>query len=86
MARKPSGVGVLAAVALGVLVCRHEVRLKADTSYGHEAHLEAANTANATQGQDASQELRWAGDPEGGAPFLEASATDPDRLVGFDVV
>jgi len=30
-------------------------------------------------------ELRWAGDPEGGAPYVEASPTDPDALVGFDV-
>ncbi len=29
--------------------------------------------------------LRWAGDPEGGAPFVEADPTDPNRLVGFDV-
>ena len=32
-----------------------------------------------------SRELRWAGDPEGGAPFVEASPADPSRLVGFDV-
>jgi polar amino acid transport system substrate-binding protein len=31
------------------------------------------------------RELRWAGDPEGGAPFVEASAVDPSQLVGFDV-
>src|ERR1700674_5050132 len=31
------------------------------------------------------REFRWAGDPEGGAPFVEASPTDPTRLVGFDV-
>ena len=31
------------------------------------------------------RELRWAGDPEGGAPFVEASASDPSQLVGFDV-
>jgi len=31
------------------------------------------------------RELRWAGDPEGGAPFVEASAADPSQLVGFDV-
>jgi polar amino acid transport system substrate-binding protein len=31
------------------------------------------------------QELRWAGDPEGGAPFVEADPARPDRLVGFDV-
>jgi polar amino acid transport system substrate-binding protein len=29
--------------------------------------------------------LRWAGDPEGGAPFVEASRDDPGILVGFDV-
>lgn len=37
------------------------------------------------QAQDSSRELRWAGDPEGGAPYVEASPTDPDKLVGFDV-
>ena len=31
------------------------------------------------------RELRWAGDPEGGAPFVEADPTDASRLVGFDV-
>jgi polar amino acid transport system substrate-binding protein len=31
------------------------------------------------------QVLRWAGDPEGGAPFVEADPTHPDRLLGFDV-
>ena len=30
-------------------------------------------------------ELRWAGDPEGGAPFVEADPRQPDKLVGFDV-
>ena len=29
--------------------------------------------------------LRWAGDPEGGAPFVEARPDRPDELVGFDV-
>jgi polar amino acid transport system substrate-binding protein len=29
--------------------------------------------------------LRWAGDPEGGAPFVEADPADPARLVGLDV-
>ncbi len=29
--------------------------------------------------------LRWGGDAEGGAPFVEADAADPTRLVGFDV-
>jgi polar amino acid transport system substrate-binding protein len=31
------------------------------------------------------QELRWGGDAEGGAPFVEADPRDPARLVGFDV-
>jgi len=29
--------------------------------------------------------LRWAADPEGGAPFVEADPSNPSRLVGFDV-
>ena len=29
--------------------------------------------------------LRWAGDAEGGAPYVEADPADPSRLVGFDV-
>jgi polar amino acid transport system substrate-binding protein len=32
-----------------------------------------------------TSELRWGGDPEGGAPFVEADPNDPTRLVGFDV-
>jgi polar amino acid transport system substrate-binding protein len=31
------------------------------------------------------RELRWAGDPEGGAPYVEADPTDPSTFVGFDV-
>jgi polar amino acid transport system substrate-binding protein len=31
------------------------------------------------------QIFRWAGDPEGGAPFVEADPSHPDELVGFDV-
>ena len=29
--------------------------------------------------------FRWAGDPEGGAPYVEASPTDPATMIGFDV-
>ena len=29
--------------------------------------------------------LRWGGDAEGGAPFVEADPNDPAKLVGFDV-
>jgi polar amino acid transport system substrate-binding protein len=33
----------------------------------------------------APRDFRWAGDPEGGAPFVEADPAHPDTLVGFDV-
>src|SRR5205085_1029177 len=29
--------------------------------------------------------MRWAGDAEGGAPYVEADPADPSRVVGFDV-
>jgi polar amino acid transport system substrate-binding protein len=31
------------------------------------------------------RELRWAGDAEGGAPFVEADPARPDEVTGFDV-
>ena len=34
---------------------------------------------------DPPRELVWAGDPEGGAPYVEADPSHPDRVVGFDV-
>ncbi|MEQ1573054.1 MAG: ABC transporter substrate-binding protein/permease [Vicinamibacterales bacterium] len=36
-------------------------------------------------GAGSLQELRWGGDAEGGAPFVEADPNDPSRVVGFDV-
>src|SRR2546428_6298908 len=33
----------------------------------------------------APRALRWAGDPEGGAPYVEATPSDPSTLEGFDV-
>jgi polar amino acid transport system substrate-binding protein len=33
----------------------------------------------------AQPELRWGGDAEGGAPFVEADPSDPTRVVGFEV-
>ena len=41
---------------------------------GHEAAAQADQ-----------QLLRWGGDAEGGAPFVEADPGDPNKLVGFDV-
>ena len=40
--------------------------------------------ASAAAGQT-PRELRWAGDPEGGAPYVQASPSDPSKLEGFDV-
>ena len=37
------------------------------------------------QAQGQPKELRWGGDAEGGAPFVEADPGDPSRLRGFDV-
>ncbi|HEU4455763.1 MAG TPA: transporter substrate-binding domain-containing protein, partial [Longimicrobium sp.] len=38
-------------------------------------------------GQDGAPKpvLRWGGDAEGGAPFVEADPADPTRVRGFDV-
>jgi len=42
----------------------------------------AAAASAAAQGP---RDLRWAGDPEGGAPFVQANPTRPDEVEGFDV-
>jgi polar amino acid transport system substrate-binding protein len=48
--------------------------------------LAAALFAGALGAQaPAARELRWGGDAEGGAPFVEADPADPARLRGFDV-
>ncbi len=44
-----------------------------------------AATAHATLFSQAAPVLRWAGDAEGGAPFVEADPADPSRVIGFDV-
>src|SRR6186713_616645 len=41
--------------------------------------------ASAAMPVHAQQVLRWGGDAEGGAPFVEADPSDPAKLVGFDV-
>jgi polar amino acid transport system substrate-binding protein len=38
-----------------------------------------------TAAAQAPREIRWAGDPEGGAPYVQASPSDPSKLEGFDV-
>src|SRR5688572_17001274 len=36
-------------------------------------------------GAQSTPELRWGGDAEGGAPFVEANPRDPARVIGFEV-
>jgi polar amino acid transport system substrate-binding protein len=36
-------------------------------------------------GAQTPRELRWAADPEGGAPYVEADPADPSRVQGFEV-
>jgi polar amino acid transport system substrate-binding protein len=45
----------------------------------------AAMLATAARGGQSPAVLRWGGDAEGGAPYVEADAADPTRVVGFDV-
>lgn len=47
-------------------------------------HL-ALTAASLHAQQTAPQDLRWGGDAEGGAPFVEADPQDPTRVVGFEV-
>src|SRR5262245_54239408 len=45
-----------------------------------------SSAATVPQGNERGvTELRWAGDAEGGAPFVEADPTHPDQVEGFDV-
>lgn len=49
------------------------------------ATLALAAFLSATVAAQDSDLLRWGGDAEGGAPFVEADPNDPTRLEGFDV-
>ena len=49
------------------------------------AALFAALVAARGLSAQSQPELRWGGDAEGGAPFVEADPSDPARVVGFDV-
>jgi len=49
------------------------------------AVIAAVGLASASVADDRPAIFRWAGDPEGGAPFVQADASSPDALTGFDV-
>jgi polar amino acid transport system substrate-binding protein len=57
---------------------------RADTAFIGLLAAAILSLASSAHAQSAS-ELRWGGDPEGGAPFVEADPNNPNRLVGFDV-
>ena len=59
------------------------VRLFIATLLG--AALTATVSVSGHEAQTEQQPLRWGGDAEGGAPFVEADPGDPNKLVGFDV-
>ncbi|MDL1952203.1 amino acid ABC transporter substrate-binding protein, partial [Acidobacteria bacterium ACD] len=61
------------------------VRVKAPSGAPRAALLVVALVlAGAARGQEPGV-LRWGGDAEGGAPFVEADPSDPEKLRGFDV-
>ena len=47
--------------------------------------LVALVTSAAAAWAQTTPELRWGGDAEGGAPYVEANPNDPARVVGFEV-
>ena len=47
--------------------------------------VSAASGVGAVGAAEPPLVLRWAGDPEGGAPFVEADPSRPEQVVGFDV-
>src|SRR5262245_29815874 len=62
----------------------HTIRVMVGRVAASGALVFALGLSAAAGAQDPVQ-FRWAGDPEGGAPFVEASPDNPDVLVGFDV-
>jgi len=61
-------------IAIGLWLLQSELPGPAEAG-----HYEKQNDAGAPN------ELRWAGDAEGGSPFVEADPNDPTRVVGFEV-
>ena len=72
---------MLIAAAVGPAKTGHHVVGPAKA--GHHAPWTAQ--LSVTLSAQAPSVLRWAGDPEGGAPFVEADPSRPDQVVGFDV-
>jgi polar amino acid transport system substrate-binding protein len=66
---------------------RGRLKTQAAAAIASALALVTAGAAAAARPQSAAAEaeLRWGGDAEGGAPFVEADPGDPTRLVGFDV-
>jgi polar amino acid transport system substrate-binding protein len=52
---------------------------------GPPLFLSAGSRSSVVAANQPPAVLRWAGDPEGGAPFVEADPSHPEAVVGFDV-
>jgi len=51
----------------------------------YDAYVRGVYDAASLSAAEPPKIFRWAGDPEGGAPFVEADPSRPDEVVGFDV-
>ena len=81
------GLRVVAAVAVAAIVLGLS---NARPGFGGSAALRAEAPPGRDRVAPASPSnpppvFRWAGDPEGGAPYVEANPSNPDEVVGFDV-
>src|SRR5689334_9407453 len=63
----------------------HALAIAATLVLAHEAAAQGAQPRTPPTVAPARPVLRWGGDAEGGAPFVEADPADPSRLRGFDV-
>jgi polar amino acid transport system substrate-binding protein len=65
----------------------HSIRLQPVTTWRRLRIVLCAGAVAliATTALAQTSELRWGGDAEGGAPFVEADPNDPSRVIGFEV-
>src|SRR2546426_1934373 len=70
---------IVAVVLLGPAEAGHYVRRV------YDAYVRGVYDAASLSAAEPPKIFRWAGDPEGGAPFVEADPARPDEVVGFDV-
>ena len=85
----PSSSLVALALALGAWSCTGSTEALSSLDGAATTSTTASATASATASPPAPSPqrtpLRWGGDAEGGAPFVEADPGEPARVRGFDV-